>query len=127
MSNEELNILNAKKNSDDFGIPNLARNCNEALILAILEKGRKHGYQIALEIEEKSEGTFRFNHGTLYPILHKLEKNGLIRGRWQNEGPKRKRKYYTLTSKGKRYLRAQADEWRNFFHHFFLIVGDQKQ
>ena len=58
-----------------FEIQNLTKNCNEALILAILSKEKKHGYQIALELEERSEGLFKFNHGTLYPILHKLEKD----------------------------------------------------
>ena len=60
-------------------IQNLTKNCNEILILSILHRSKKHGYQLALEIEEKSEGRFKFNHGTLYPILHKLEKEGIIK------------------------------------------------
>jgi PadR family transcriptional regulator PadR len=108
-----------------FGIPNLTKNCNETLILAILCEGRKHGYQIALEIEEKSGSYFKFNHGTLYPILHKLEKEGLIKGVWKQEGPKRKRKYYTLTAKGKKYFVTQVAEWRYFLNHFLNIVGEK--
>ncbi|UCF04496.1 MAG: helix-turn-helix transcriptional regulator [bacterium] len=103
---------------------NLAKHCNEALILAILAGGRKHGYQLALEIEERSEGFFRFNHGTLYPILHKLEKEGMIRGSWKGDGRKRKRKLYSLTDKGRRYATWQAASWRGFFDHFFGIVGE---
>jgi len=94
------------------------------LILSILFKGKKHGYQLALEIEEKSNGFFKFNHGTLYPILHKLEKEGLIKGTWKQEGPKRQRKYYSLTVKGKKYVVAQLAEWRTFYNHFFDIVGE---
>ena len=75
-------------------IQNLSKHCNESLILSILLPGEKHGYQLALELEEKSNGLFKFNHGTLYPILHKLEKENLIKGFWEQEGPKRKRKYY---------------------------------
>ena len=105
-------------------IPNLTKNCNESLILAILLKGKKHGYQLAIEIEEKSNGFFKFNHGTLYPILHKLEKEGLIKGIWKQEGPKRQRKYYSLTAKGKKHVMGQLTEWRNFFNHFFDIVGE---
>jgi DNA-binding PadR family transcriptional regulator len=108
-------------------IQNLTKNCNEGLILAILFKGRSHGYQIALEIEEKSNGLFKFNHGTLYPILHKLEKDRVIKGSWRQEGPKRKRKYYAITSKGKNYVLRQYDEWENFFRHFFDILGDLKK
>jgi PadR family transcriptional regulator PadR len=108
----------------DLGIPNLTKNCNEILILSSLFHGKKHGYQLALEIEEKSDGLFKFNHGTLYPILHKLEKEGLVKGVWKQEGPKRQRKYYTVTVKGKKYTHNQITEWRTFFNRFFEIVGD---
>ena len=105
-------------------IQNLTKYCNEALILAILSLEKKHGYQIALELEEKSNGLFKFNHGTLYPILHKLEKDGLIKGTWKQEGPKRKRKYYSLTATGKKYYEALLTEWKKFSNQFFDIVGD---
>ena len=111
----------------EFSIQTLTKNCNEALILAILFKGKKHGYELAIEIEELSAGYFKFNHGTLYPILHKLEKEGLIKGNWKQEGPKRKRKYYTLTAKGKKHVNSQEQEWQNFFNHFFNIVGEIKK
>ena len=105
---------------------NLTKSCNEALILASLARGAKHGYQLALDIEKRSDGMFKFNHGTLYPILHKLEKDSLIRGTWSNEGQKRKRKSYTLTKKGERYAREQLAAWRNLFDRFFDIVGVMK-
>jgi PadR family transcriptional regulator PadR len=101
---------------------NLAKNCNEALILAILADGVKHGYQIAIEIEERSGGIFSFNHGTLYPILHKLEKEGMLEGSWKSEGPRRKRRLYALTRKGKAYAAWQSTAWRRFFDHFFEIM-----
>ncbi|MCP4659047.1 MAG: PadR family transcriptional regulator [bacterium] len=105
-------------------IQNLTRSCNEALILAVLSTGPRHGYQLALEIEERSGGEFRFNHGTLYPILHKLEKDGLITGDWQQEAAKRKRKSYALTKAGRRHAARQTQAWRAFFDRFFAIVGD---
>jgi len=104
-------------------IQNLAKLCNETLILATLIPGKKHGYQIALEIEKKSEGLFKFNHGTLYPILHKLEKDGLILGSWEKEGPKRKRKYYKISKKGKTYFADQSAEWGIFYKSFFDLIG----
>ena len=110
-----------------FEVQNLTRNCNESLIMAILKPGKKHGYQIALEIEERSDNSFRFNHGTLYPILHKLEKEKLISGTWKQEGPKRKRKYYQLTAKGKRHAAALLSEWHTFFKKFFNIAGDMEK
>jgi PadR family transcriptional regulator PadR len=111
----------------DFGIQNLTKNCNETLILAILTRGKKHGYQLALEVEEKSEGYFMFNHGTLYPILHKLEKEGLVDGAWEHEGQKRKRKYYILTTKGRKYLTAQKLEWQHFIKYLSAILGENEK
>jgi len=105
-------------------ISNLTKNLNEILILATLFKDKKHGYQIALDIEEKSDGLFKFNHGTLYPILHKLEKEGLIKGTWKNGGSKRQRKNYTITTKGKKYASGHLHGWKNFFKEFFDIVGE---
>jgi len=108
-------------------IQNLTRSCNEVLILGSLAGGRKHGYEIAILIEEKSRGEFRFNYGTLYPILHKLEKEGLIRGVWKREGAKRKRKYYSITARGRRYARIQLEAWREFAGRFFEIAGGLEQ
>jgi DNA-binding PadR family transcriptional regulator len=109
----------------DLEIQNLSKYCNESLILSILLSGKKHGYQLALELEEKSNALFKFNHGTLYPILHKLEKEALIKGNWEQEGSKRKRKYYTITAKGKRYADFQKEQWNIFFKHFFDIIGGE--
>jgi len=110
-----------------FEIQNLTRECNEALILAVLSRGKRHGYQIALEIDERSSGFFRFNHGTLYPILHKLEKEGLINGAWAGNGPRRKRKYYALTSRGKKHLIGRIESWRGFCNGFFDIVEEKQR
>ena len=105
-------------------IQGLTRSCNEALILAVLAGGPRHGYQLALALEEKSGGAFRFPHGTLYPILHKLENDGLIKGDWLEEGTKRKRKRYALTAAGRRRVGEQARVWREFFDRFFAIVEE---
>ncbi len=102
--------------------PNLTKSCNEVLILTILAGGSKHGYQLALELEERSAGFFRFNHGTLYPILHKLEQEGLIRGAWSGDELRRKRKSYSLTRRGRRYLDGQVEAWNTFFGRFTEIV-----
>ena len=103
-------------------IQSLSRSCNEVLILSTLASGPHHGYQLALEIEEKSGGVFRFKHGTLYPILHKLENDGLIRGDWLEEEGKRKRKSYQLTAAGRQRLSEQVVDWSQFFESFFSIV-----
>ena len=105
-------------------IQSLSRSCNEVLILSVLSSGPHHGYQLALELEEKSKGAFRFQHGTLYPILHKLEKSGLIAGDWLDEGSKRKRKRYQLTAAGRQRLDDQIGTWRTFFDRFFNVIEE---
>lgn len=61
-------------------VQSLSRSCcNEVLILSLLSTGPHHGYQLALDLEDKSRGALGFKHGTLYPILHELENDGLIR------------------------------------------------
>lgn len=105
-------------------IQSLSRSCNEVLILSALSSGPHHGYQLALELEQKSAAAFRFKHGTLYPILHKLEKEGLISGDWLEEASKRKRKSYRLTDAGRRRLQEQRDAWRDFFDRFFACLEE---
>jgi DNA-binding PadR family transcriptional regulator len=102
---------------------NLARSCHEALILATLADGPRHGYQLALEIEDRSEGTFRFNHGTLYPILHKLESGGFIDGSWAEPTGKRKRRQYALTADGLKHLDRLTDAWTAFVDSLFSVIG----
>ena len=117
-------MTNRSRVAPSVEIQSLARQCHQALILSILSGGPHHGYQLALELEQKSAGAFRFNHGTLYPILHKLEKEGLIRGDWLDEESKRKRKSYTLTASGRRRLAELVAAWRGFFTHFFSVVEE---
>ena len=106
---------------------NLARSCHEALILATLADGPRHGYQLALEIEDRSGGSFRFNHGTLYPILHKLESQGLIDGTWAEPAGKRKRRQYALTADGRQHLNRLSDAWTAFVDSLFSVIGGSER
>jgi PadR family transcriptional regulator, regulatory protein PadR len=89
--------------TEGFDVQSFTRGLNELLVLAALRDEPKHGYQIALDIESDSNGLFALQHGTLYPILHRLEGEGLIRGKWSKDGG-RKRKVYALTAAGHRHL-----------------------
>ena len=91
----------------DFDVQAFARDIHELLVLSTLRVGPKHGYQIAVDVEDESNGLFRFRHGTLYPILHRLEEDGRIRGSWSREGGRRK-KVYALTPAGERHLRGET-------------------
>jgi PadR family transcriptional regulator len=89
----------------------LARSVNEMLILGVLRDEEKHGYQIALDVAEGSAGLFELRHGTLYPILHRLEERGWIRGRWDGERGGRRKKVYRLTAEGRKHLAGEADRF----------------
>ncbi len=95
-----------------FDSQGTGRRVNEVLLLAELERAPMHGYQIALNIEERSGGYFPFSHGTMYPILHRLEKEGLIVGNWSDPAEGRPRKEYALTEAGRDYLARLVDDWR---------------
>lgn len=107
----------------EFEIQNLTRSGHEALILAALADGPRHGYQLALEIEDRSGGYFRFNHGTLYPILHKLAARGLIDGAWQEGTGVRRRRMYSLTADGREHLGRLRDGWAEYSKNLFQVIG----
>lgn len=101
-----------------------ARGINEMLALAVLREGPKHGYQIALELERSSGGRFVLQHGTLYPILHWLERERLIRGSWEEVGGRR-RKVYGLTAAGRRKLEADAARCHELFRGLLSVVEER--
>ena len=91
----------------------LSRRINELLVLAVLDRGPAHGYQVALSVEERTAGAFSFQHGTLYPILHRLESEGRVRGEWHGRG--RRRKVYEITESGRCELASGAAELERMF------------
>jgi PadR family transcriptional regulator, regulatory protein PadR len=108
-------------------VHSLDRDLNEVLILATLQAEPKHGYQIALEIEERSGGYFGFKHGTLYPILHHLEKEGLIDGNWDSGRGRRRKKEYVLTAAGRARLRERIEGWRTLHERLSAFVVESAQ
>lgn len=84
------------------------------LVLSLLSAGDKYGYQMIAELEEKSDHTFSMKEGTLYPILHTLEKTGAVDS-YEKEAPTgRTRKYYHITKKGLKLLGEKKEEWTTF-------------
>lgn len=83
----------------------------EGLILAVLDQRPLHGYAIALELRERSGGTLEVAEGTLYPVLHKLEAEGLIRSRWEVVNGRRRR-VYASSARGGRALRERVESWK---------------
>jgi DNA-binding PadR family transcriptional regulator len=83
----------------------------EGLILAVLARGPLHGYAIASELRERSDGMLDVAEGTLYPVLHKLEKEGLIRSRWEVVSGRRRR-VYAQSARGGRAVRERLESWQ---------------
>src|SRR5262245_59708571 len=76
----------------------------DLLVLRTLARGARHGYGILLQIHEASDNLLRIEEGSLYPALHRLETNGLLKAAWTMSGNNRRAKYYSLTTKGRRQL-----------------------
>ena len=84
------------------------------LILKLLEEKDMYGYQIIEELSQKSENVFCLKTGTLYPILHGLENDGMVMSYDKNADNQRTRKYYQLTNKGKGLLVKKQIEWTTY-------------
>jgi len=106
---------------------NLRRGSTQVLVLSLLAEEPMYGYQIAKELERRSEGYFDFKEGTLYPLLHRMEKEGLVKGEWQvvEKGPSRK--YYHITEEGERILEKSAAEWATFSQRLLKILGQETE
>jgi transcriptional regulator len=95
----------------------------EILILAIVEDRALHGYEIARQIDARSDGTLRFTLASLYATLYRLEDRGWLRGRWVEKAGQRRRCYYRITHKGRKVLAAQRADWRRFVAALDRVAG----
>jgi PadR family transcriptional regulator PadR len=91
------------------------RGSTEMLILALVEDCQRHGYEIAKLIEQRSDGVLQFHVASLYPLLYRMEKRGLIKGTWIEKPGQRRRRFYKLMPEGKRVLNEHRQTWSDFF------------
>lgn len=93
------------------------------LVLSLLKDADMYGYEMADTLARRSDDTFELKEGTLYPLLHTLEKNKLVSS-YTKEGPGgRERKYYHLTDEGRRQLEYKTQEWRLFSEKVNAVLG----
>ena len=90
---------------------NLTAASTKPLILGILRQGDCYGYLIIKKIKEMSGGTMAWSDGMLYPVLHRLEKEGYIQSNWEMAENSRPRKYYQITETGKKELQVEKEQW----------------
>lgn len=98
---------------------------SKPLVLAILVERESYGYEIMQRIRELSNDEIQWKEGMLYPVLHRLERQGLIESEWRASDAGRKRKYYRLTDKGRHALRVEKRQWMHV-HSTLIKIWDLK-
>jgi PadR family transcriptional regulator, regulatory protein PadR len=94
----------------------------DLLVLSVLRHGEAHGYEVIAELRRRSEGEFDLPEGTVYPALHRLERDGLLSSDWATlEG--RRRRVYRLTASGVEALAEQSRQWRRFSASMSTVLG----
>ena len=94
------------------------------MLLALLEHGPMYGYQIAKEIRNQTDDVILLKEGSLYPALHRLEKEGMIEGFWQRREDGVDRRYYQLTAVGLNVLIDRRAQWSRFSAAVSKVVSD---
>lgn len=102
----------------------LIKGNTKTLVLAILREGPSHGYGITHEIERRTENAVSFRQGTLYPLLHELEREGMIVGQWETLGDERPKKIYTITEKGLEELASGIDAWKRLSKAMMQVTNE---
>ncbi|MZP31044.1 PadR family transcriptional regulator [Heliobacterium undosum] len=102
----------------------LLKGSTVTMILSLVDRQPMYGYEMIKELEKLSDGVFAFKEGTLYPILHALESEGLVESFWMGEEGARRRKYYRITGAGKTRLKEKRAEWILFSSSVNRIIGE---
>ncbi|MFT3887629.1 MAG: helix-turn-helix transcriptional regulator [Arachnia sp.] len=96
------------------------------LVLQLTSEGDTYGYELIKAISARSGGTFTFSEGTLYPVLHALERDGLVASRWEAAAGLRRRKYYGITAAGSAALEARREEWGAYSAAVRAVLGGER-
>jgi PadR family transcriptional regulator PadR len=101
----------------------LKRGSAELMILSLVEKRERHGYELAQLIEQRSDGAISFHVASLYPTLYRMEARKLLEGRWVEKAGQRRRRYYRITAEGRKALKAHRTIWEEFFQGLSRVAG----
>ena len=103
--------------------PKIARGSAELAVLALLKERSLYGFEIAKQIEQRTEGSIRFTMASLYPMLYELEHRGLVKAQWEVNPAGRDRRYYRLTARGRKELEPLRRQWKAFFVALDQLTG----
>lgn len=101
----------------------LLKGVAPVVVLEILSRGQMYGYELSEAIEQRSGDILTLGRGTLYPLLYNLEAKGLVAAEWAESENKRKRRYYSITGKGKEQLARQKEQWLQLQQGVKLVFG----
>jgi DNA-binding PadR family transcriptional regulator len=103
----------------------MRKGTTTVIILSLLADMERpmYGYEIIKELEDRSQGYFRFKEGLIYPRLHELERQGLLRSEWQGAEGSRRRKFYAITAKGRSRLEREVQSWRTLSDNVNRLLG----
>ena len=111
----------------EYYVRELLKGVTEPLLLFIISEVPTHGYEIAKELERRSQGYFKLTASTIYSALHRLEHRGLVLSWWQQVARKQKRRCYRLTEKGHQILSEDLAQWRSFLGATDRVIQGQEQ
>ncbi|WP_041808237.1 PadR family transcriptional regulator [Evansella cellulosilytica] len=101
----------------------LVKGSTSLILLQLLNEKDMYGYELVKEMEKRSEYTLQVKEGTLYPALHKLEKQLLIQSYWKEQEKGPARKYYSITDEGTEILHQKTSEWKKFVKTIDKVIG----
>ena len=101
----------------------IRKGSTNTLILSLLSEEPMYGYQIIQELQQRSEGYFEMKEGLLYPALHRMEQDGLLKSEWRSVAGSRRRKYYSITDEGRKVLVNSVAEWTAFTEKLMQVIG----
>lgn len=101
----------------------LQRGSAEMILMSLLEARARHGYELAKLVEIQSDMLLQFQVASIYPMLYRLEKKGLVEGKWVEKPNERRKRYYKLTRAGRQALADQRRTWKEFVHALNRITG----
>ena len=104
----------------------IRKGSTSTLLLSLLSEEPMYGYQITQELQQRSEGYFVMKEGLLYPALHRLEQDGLLRSEWRSVAGSRQRKYYFITEAGRKVLTNSVAEWTTFTEKLMGMIGPHR-
>ena len=101
----------------------LVGGSTQLLLLSLLSETDRYGYEIIRELKERSDDTFSFKEGSLYPVLHKMEESGFLKSYMAKGETGKERKYYKITKKGLKQLEEEKEKWTVFSESVDKVIG----